>query len=88
MADSYDPYKLIDHVRALMRIADVEPGPADERLALTGACQLLRGLGVFPAMDVVDSHARTDSGSWAEADDRNAEQLANRNRSHAVDYET
>jgi hypothetical protein len=71
-ADTYDPYKLIEHVRALMRINDVQPGSADERLALIGACQLLRGLGVFPAMDIVDSCDRTDSGSWPEADDRSA----------------
>ena len=39
---------------------------------MIGASQLLRSLGVFPAVDAVDFYRRGDSTSWPEADDRNA----------------
>lgn len=69
---TYDPYKLIEQVRGLVQSAGAETQPTDERLALIGASQLLRSLGVFPAVDAVDFYRRGDNTSWPEADDRNA----------------
>ena len=69
---TYDPYKLIEQVRELVQASGAEIQPTDEREALIGASQLLRSMGVFPAVDAVDFYARGDSASWSEADDRNA----------------
>ncbi len=51
---TYNPHKLVDHVRELMQDAGVEMQPTDERMALIGASQILRSVGVFPAMDAAD----------------------------------
>lgn len=68
---SYDPYKLIDEVTALLRDRGLSPeqpkGGAGE--ALGGAGQLLRALGVEPLMDPVDSFQRTSSRVWSEEGD-------------------
>jgi hypothetical protein len=69
---TYDPYKLIEQARELVQASGTEVQPTDERMALIGASQLLRSMGVFPAVDAVDFYARGDSASWPEADDRNA----------------
>jgi len=69
---TYDPHKLIEQVREMVQASGAEIQPTDEREALIGASQLLRSIGVFPAVDAVDFYARGDSASWPEADDRNA----------------
>jgi hypothetical protein len=74
---TYDPYKLITQTRALLGTV---PGAADdETLALTGACMLLRGLGIVPAADPLGHYARIlDSPSWPETDDHAAEESRHR----------
>jgi hypothetical protein len=74
---SYDPDKLINHVQDLLSIAGVEPHQiTDHRLATTGACMLLRGLGVFPAIDPLDAYPRIlDNEPWPETDDQRAAEL-------------
>lgn len=69
---TYDPHKLIEQVRELVQASGAEIQPADEGAALIGASQLLRSMGVFPAVDAVDFYTRGDSASRSEADDRNA----------------
>ena len=70
---TYDPYELIARTRALLGTV---PGAADdEKLALTGACMLLRGLGIVPAADPLTHYPRIlDSPSWPDADDQAAEE--------------
>jgi hypothetical protein len=67
---SYDPYKLIDEVTALLRDRGLSPelpqGSASE--ALGGAGKLLRALGVEPLMDPVESFRRSGSRVWSEED--------------------
>jgi hypothetical protein len=69
---TYDPYELITQTRTLLGAV---PGAADDQtLALTGACMLLRGLGIMPAADPLTHYARIlDSPSWPDADDQAAE---------------
>jgi hypothetical protein len=69
---SYDPDRLVSQVRDLLRTAGKQPSLAtDERLAMTGACMLLRSLGITPAKDPVDAYRRIlDSEPWPDADDR------------------
>ena len=69
---TYDPYKLIDQVRELLQADGIEVQPTNEREAQVAAGQLLRSMGVFPAVDAVAFYRRGDSASWPEADDRNA----------------
>jgi len=69
---AYDPYRPIEQVRELVQAGGAEIQPSDERTALIGASQLLRSMGVFPAVDAVDFYVRADSAFWPEADDRNA----------------
>jgi hypothetical protein len=69
---TYDPYKLIDQVRELLHASGVDPVIVSEKDALVEACELLRSMGVFPAVDPLDFHARGDRNSWPETDDRNA----------------
>jgi hypothetical protein len=75
MADSYDPSKLVEDVRDLLRATDVETEPTDERRALAGAYMLLRSLGVSPTMNNADQLA-------------DAERLFNRTKFYVVDYES
>jgi hypothetical protein len=67
---SYDPYKLIDEVTALLRERGLSPelptGSAGE--ALGGAGKLLRALGVEPLMNIAESFERTSSRIWSEED--------------------
>lgn len=70
---TYDPYKLIEQVRELVQAAGADVQPTDERQALIGAGQLLRSIGVFPAVNTVAFYARGGHASWPEADDRNAD---------------
>ena len=57
MTQTYDPYKLIEDVRALLADRGLTPdcieGMAGDRLA--GASTLLRGLGVEPLMAPEDA---------------------------------
>ena len=69
---TYDPYKLIEQVGVLLHASGIDPVIVSEKDALVGAGQLLRSMGVFPAMDPLDFHARGDRKSWPEADDANA----------------
>jgi hypothetical protein len=69
---TYDPYKLIEQARSLLDASDLDPVIVSEKDALIGACQLIRALGAFPAMDPLDFYARGDRNSWEETDDRNA----------------
>jgi hypothetical protein len=69
---TYDPCKLIDQVRELLQVGGIEVQPTNDREAQVAAGQLLRSMGVFPAVDAVAFYARGDSASWTEADDRNA----------------
>ena len=69
---TYDPYKLIDQVRVLLQASGLEVESINEREAQIAAGQLLRSMGVFPAVDAVDFYARGDRASWPETDDRNA----------------
>jgi hypothetical protein len=69
----HDPHELIsavqEHLRAQGRPAEI----TDSTAALVGACSLLRGLGLTPAIDAVDAYARADTaGPWADADDARA----------------
>ena len=68
---SYDPYKLIDEVTALLRDRGFTPELAagDAGQALGGAGQLLRALGVEPLMNYVDSFERVSSRVWSDMDD-------------------
>lgn len=58
----YDPYHLIDEVEALLRRHGLRPeridSPDEPALRLTGASQLLRGLGIFPAATMEDHRER------------------------------
>jgi hypothetical protein len=73
----YDPGKIIDAVQELLRSNGLTPQVADGVLVQNGACMLLRGLGVFPAVDAIDAYARMEgSGSWPDADDRRAAKFA------------
>lgn len=69
---TYDPYKLIEHVRGLLEASGIDPVMVSERDALVGAGELLRSMGVFPAVDPLDFYAQGDRKSWPEIDDRNA----------------
>ena len=57
MAQTYDPYKLVDDVQRLLEErgmpTEQQEGMAGERLA--GAGMLLRGLGIDPAMAPSDT---------------------------------
>jgi hypothetical protein len=63
MSQSYDPYHLIDDVIAVLEAHDLTPERLDgENLQrLTGASQLLRGLGIdalIPAERALDLDSR------------------------------
>jgi hypothetical protein len=75
---TYDPYELISKTRALTGV-DPPGAGEDERLALTGACMLLRGLGITPAADPLAHYTRIlDSQPWPEADDQAGEEYRQR----------
>lgn len=85
MKQTYDPDKVIAAVTGLLRQAGVEPDMNQDGYgyltALKGAGMLLRGLGVFPATDPADAYKRIlDDGSWDDADDRRAQEYAERSR--------
>lgn len=67
---SYDPYKLIDEVTALLRDRGLSPAlpSGNAGKALGGAGTLLRALGVEPLMDPVDSLRISASRVWSEED--------------------
>lgn len=73
---TYDPAKVVAVVQQLLQDADVSPDLGTDGYgtagALAGAGMLLRGLGVFPAVDPADHYRRTDTGSWQYADDQAA----------------
>jgi len=76
---TYDPAKVISAVTQALREAGVEPDPNQDGYghvtALAGAGMLLRGLGVFPAIDPADAYQQTlSNGSWEDTDNRRAEQ--------------
>jgi hypothetical protein len=77
---TYDPDKLISDVQGLLHAAGIEPHEiTDARLALTGACMLLRSLGITPATDPLDAYRRIlDSEPWPDADDQRAAERAQR----------
>ena len=69
----HDPQQLINEVAGLLRSHGLAPQTADHQLAYTGACMLLRGLGVTPAVDPVDAYtASYTAGPWPDVDDRSA----------------
>ena len=69
----YDPNKLITEVEELLRNRGLDPQPGDSTLTQTGACTLLRGLGIMPAINAVDAYKHTlDNEPWPDADDRRA----------------
>jgi hypothetical protein len=72
----YDPNRLIDEVRELLRERGLDPAgswtPERATLATGGAAMLLRGLGVTPAMDPVEGVVRAAAEPWTDADDRRA----------------
>ena len=73
----YDPNKLITDVQELLRSHGLDTHLDDSQLAQTGACMLLRGLDVVPAIDAVDAYVRTlDNEPWPDADDRRAARMA------------
>lgn len=67
---SYDPYKLINEVAALLRdyglSAELSSSSASE--ALGGAGKLLRAFGIEPLIDPVESFHRVNSRVWSEED--------------------
>jgi hypothetical protein len=77
---TYDPHQLISDVRATLRAAGISPNlAADEKLTMTGACMLLRGLGIFPGTDAVSAYKRIlDSESWPDTDDRSGDEYRQR----------
>ena len=69
----YDPNKLLGEVQELLASRGLDAGITDTLAAQTGACQLLRGLGITPAIDATDAYSRSVAiGPWPEADDRRA----------------
>ena len=68
----YDPNKLIEQVGVLLHASGIDPVIVSEKDALVGAGQLLRSMGVSPAVDPFDFHNRGTGTSWPEADDANA----------------
>ena len=73
----YDPDALLAEVGDLLRSRGLDAELVDGELAWRGACMLIRGLGVMPAVNAVDAYRRSlDEGSWPEADDRRAAALA------------
>ena len=85
MKQAYDPEKIIAAVAEHLCQVGVQPDMNQEGYgyvtALTGAGMLLRGLGVFPAVDSADACKRiVDQGSWEDADDRRAQEYAERLR--------
>lgn len=72
----HDPNTLITEVRELLRGHGLDPHLTDGPLAHAGACQLLRGLGVFPAMDAIDGYKHAlDNEPWPDADDQRAARI-------------
>lgn len=67
---SYDPYKLIDEVAALLRERELSPGlPSGHAAeALSGAGTLLRALSIEPLMYSVDGLRISISRVWSEED--------------------
>lgn len=85
MKQTYDPDKIIAAVAELLHRVGVQPDMSQEGYgyvtALTGAGMLLRGLGVFPAVDPADAYKRIlDDDSWEDTDDRRAQKYAERPR--------
>ena len=60
---SYDPYKLIEEVKALLQEKGIELQPPDAlgQMLVTGAFQMLRGLGVDP-LRAPENHLDLDGG--------------------------
>ncbi|MCL2580978.1 MAG: hypothetical protein FWE35_00805 [Streptosporangiales bacterium] len=76
MGHTYDPMKVVDAVKQLLEDAGVSPDLDTEGYGtagtMAGAGMLLRGLGVFPAVDAADHYRRNDVGSWEDQDNRTA----------------
>jgi hypothetical protein len=82
---AYDPEKVIAAVAEHLCQAGVQPDMNQEGYgyvtALTGAGMLLRGLGVFPAVNPADAYKQMlDQGPWEDIDDRKAQEYAERLR--------
>ena len=80
VSQTYDPGKVVTAVARILREAGVEPDMSQDGYgyvtAFAGAGMLLRGLGVFPAVDPADAYRQTlSSGSWEDSDNRRAEQF-------------
>lgn len=85
MKQACDPDKVIAAITGLLRQAGVEPDMDQDGYgyltALKGAGTPLRGLGVFPATDPADAYKPIlDDGPWEDADDRRAQEYAERSR--------
>jgi len=66
----YDPHTLISEVQELLRSYGLNPQRIDSQLVQTGACMMLRGLNVFPAIDPVGAYMSTlDKEPWPDADE-------------------
>jgi hypothetical protein len=65
---SYDPYQLIDAVTELLRRNGLSPEIAkgNAGMALAGAGQLLRALGVAPLMNPIDAAQHSMKKVWSE----------------------
>jgi hypothetical protein len=64
----YDPYRLVEDVVWLLRDRGLEPEPVDietRAARITGACLLLRGLNVTPAMPPEDALDLNGGGSYS-----------------------
>ncbi len=69
----YDPDALVADVGELLRSRGLDAELVDGELAWRGACMLIRGLGVMPAINAVHAYRRSlDAGPWPETDDRRA----------------
>jgi hypothetical protein len=67
---TYDPYRLIEEVAALLRDRSLDPDVAKGHAgdALGGAGMLLRAFGIAPLMDSVDAYKLSVSKVWSEED--------------------
>ncbi|MDR8415062.1 hypothetical protein MTP10_40825 [Nonomuraea sp. 3-1Str] len=69
---TYDPHRLVDDVRTVLEAHGLAPNvaPGQKGQAVSTAGQLLRTLGITPAMDPVEALARAMDKPWTEIDER------------------
>jgi hypothetical protein len=75
MPQFFDPNELAAEVQELLRAHGLAPQTEDWPLAFEGACKLLRGMGITPALDPVEGLIRSVAEPWPDADDRRAAEI-------------